>query len=48
MCQVLAFRRQGWPTLGGVVGQNPPADVTLSLRVLVVHVVTGLAVIAIT
>jgi hypothetical protein len=48
MRQVFALRWQRWSALGGIVGQDSPTDMTLSLRVFVVHVVAGLAVIAIT
>lgn len=47
MRQILALRRQGRSVLGRVVGQDPPADVAPAFRVLVVHVVAGLAVIAV-
>lgn len=41
--QVLPFRRKGRLAPARVVGQDPPAYVALSLRVLVIHVVAGLA-----
>lgn len=44
---ILALRRQGWSAPGRVVRQDPPADVAPPFRVLVVHVVAGLAVIAV-
>lgn len=41
--QVLPFRRKGRFAPARVVGQDPPANVALPLRMLVIHVVAGLA-----
>lgn len=41
--QVLPFRGQRRSAPARVVGQDPPANVALPLRVLVIHVVAGLA-----
>lgn len=45
--QVLPLRRERRSTSARRVGQDPSADVALPLRVLVVHVVAGLAVVPI-
>lgn len=41
--QIFPFRGQRRPAPARVVGQDPPANVALPLRVLVIHVVAGLA-----